>query len=149
MATAEGSASQDQDRDDRSARVGRLTRQKVQLYSLNAASAFALPHLFCAAESVAPDDLGISCCAVLCGAGVQLAILYAVYEHDQISRPEHDPSEHLESKRQVRVSRKRILDSAAKVMELYGSSRAVLELEFFGEVRRSPSRCSGKEVNAG
>jgi hypothetical protein len=35
---------------------------------------------------------------------------------------------------QVRVSRKRILDSAAKVMELYASSRAVLELEFFGEV---------------
>ena len=35
---------------------------------------------------------------------------------------------------QVRVSRKRILDSAAKVMELYAGSRAVLELEFFGEV---------------
>jgi E3 ubiquitin-protein ligase TRIP12 len=35
---------------------------------------------------------------------------------------------------QVRVSRKRILESAAKVMELYASSRAVLELEFFGEV---------------
>ncbi len=33
------------------------------------------------------------------------------------------------------MSRKRILDSAAKVMELYASSRAVLELEFFGEVR--------------
>lgn len=36
---------------------------------------------------------------------------------------------------QVRVSRKRILESAAKVMELYADSRAVLELEFFGEVR--------------
>lgn len=30
LATAEGSASQDVDRDDRSTRVGRLTRQKVQ-----------------------------------------------------------------------------------------------------------------------
>lgn len=29
MATAEGSASQEQDRDDRMTRVGRLTRQKV------------------------------------------------------------------------------------------------------------------------
>ncbi len=36
---------------------------------------------------------------------------------------------------QVRVSRKRILESAAKVMELYADSRSVLELEFFGEVR--------------
>lgn len=35
---------------------------------------------------------------------------------------------------QVRVSRARILDSATKVMELYASSRAVLELEYFGEV---------------
>lgn len=32
------------------------------------------------------------------------------------------------------MSRKRILESAAKVMELYANSRAVLELEFFGEV---------------
>ena len=35
---------------------------------------------------------------------------------------------------QVRVSRKRILESASKVMELYCSGRALLELEFFGEV---------------
>src|SRR5689334_12394541 len=35
---------------------------------------------------------------------------------------------------QVRVSRKRILESAVKVMELYASSRAVLELEYFNEV---------------
>lgn len=34
---------------------------------------------------------------------------------------------------QVRVSRQRILDSAMKVMSLYASSRAVLELEYFGE----------------
>lgn len=33
------------------------------------------------------------------------------------------------------MSRKRILESAAKVMELYADSRSVLELEFFGEVR--------------
>ncbi len=36
---------------------------------------------------------------------------------------------------QVRVSRKRILESATKVMELYANGRALLELEFFGEVR--------------
>lgn len=35
---------------------------------------------------------------------------------------------------QVRVSRRRILDSAQKVMELYAASRVVLELEYFGEV---------------
>ena len=34
---------------------------------------------------------------------------------------------------QVRISRKRILESAAKVMELYAHSRAVLELEYFNE----------------
>ncbi|GLI65665.1 hypothetical protein VaNZ11_009269, partial [Volvox africanus] len=37
-------------------------------------------------------------------------------------------------RQKVRVSRKRILESAAKVMELYARSRAVLELEYFGEV---------------
>ena len=34
---------------------------------------------------------------------------------------------------QVRVSRKRILESAIKVMDLYAGSRSVLELEYFGE----------------
>lgn len=34
----------------------------------------------------------------------------------------------------MRVSRRRILDSAQKVMELYAGSRVVLELEYFGEV---------------
>ncbi len=33
------------------------------------------------------------------------------------------------------MSRKRILDSAVKVMELYAKQRTVLELEYFGEVR--------------
>mgnify|MGYP001807231317 CR=1 FL=1 len=37
-------------------------------------------------------------------------------------------------RQKVRVSRKRILESAAKVMELYARSRAVLELEYFNEV---------------
>ena len=32
------------------------------------------------------------------------------------------------------MSRRRILDSAQKVLELYGGSRMILELEFFGEV---------------
>ncbi|KAK9803385.1 hypothetical protein WJX72_003423 [[Myrmecia] bisecta] len=36
-------------------------------------------------------------------------------------------------RQKVRVSRKRILESAQKVMELYASHRAVLELEYFGE----------------
>lgn len=34
---------------------------------------------------------------------------------------------------QVRISRKRILESAVKVMEMYAGSRAVLELEYFNE----------------
>ena len=34
----------------------------------------------------------------------------------------------------VRISRERVLESAVKVMELYGSHRAVLEVEYFGEV---------------
>ncbi|KAK4049890.1 Ubiquitin fusion degradation protein 4 [Microbotryomycetes sp. JL221] len=37
-------------------------------------------------------------------------------------------------RQKVRISRERILDSAIKVFELYGSSRASLEVEFFSEV---------------
>ncbi|XP_074312940.1 E3 ubiquitin-protein ligase UPL3-like [Silene latifolia] len=37
-------------------------------------------------------------------------------------------------RQKVRVSRSRILDSAAKVMEMYSSHKAVLEVEYFGEV---------------
>ncbi|XWS55086.1 hypothetical protein CRYUN_Cryun10bG0145300 [Craigia yunnanensis] len=37
-------------------------------------------------------------------------------------------------RQKVRVSRYRILDSAAKVMEMYSSHKAVLEVEYFGEV---------------
>ncbi|XP_047332591.1 E3 ubiquitin-protein ligase UPL3-like isoform X1 [Impatiens glandulifera] len=37
-------------------------------------------------------------------------------------------------RQKVRVSRNRILDSAAKVMELYSSQKTVLEVEYFGEV---------------
>lgn len=37
-------------------------------------------------------------------------------------------------RQKVRVSRNRILDSAAKVMEMYCSQKAVLEVEYFGEV---------------
>ena len=35
---------------------------------------------------------------------------------------------------QVRISRRRVLESAAKVFEMYGAGRAVLEIEYFGEV---------------
>ncbi len=35
---------------------------------------------------------------------------------------------------QVRISRRRVLESAAKVFEMYGTGRAVLEIEYFGEV---------------
>jgi len=34
----------------------------------------------------------------------------------------------------VRISRRRVLESAAKVFEMYGTGRAVLEIEYFGEV---------------
>ncbi|CAM6105259.1 unnamed protein product [Calypogeia fissa] len=37
-------------------------------------------------------------------------------------------------RQKVRVARHKILDSAAKVMELYSSHKAVLEVEYFGEV---------------
>lgn len=37
-------------------------------------------------------------------------------------------------RQKVRVDRLRILDSAMKVMEMYGSHKAVLEVEYFGEV---------------
>ncbi|EGC49342.1 ubiquitin-protein ligase Ufd4 [Histoplasma capsulatum var. duboisii H88] len=37
-------------------------------------------------------------------------------------------------RQKVRISRSRILDSAMKVMELYGSSPSVLEVEYFDEV---------------
>ncbi|KAL3613951.1 E3 ubiquitin-protein ligase upl3 [Castilleja foliolosa] len=37
-------------------------------------------------------------------------------------------------RQKVRVSRNRILDSAAKVMEMYSSKKTVLEVEYFGEV---------------
>nr|GMC85326.1 E3 ubiquitin-protein ligase UPL3 [Ipomoea batatas] len=37
-------------------------------------------------------------------------------------------------RQKVRVSRNRILDSAAKVMDMYSSQKAVLEVEYFGEV---------------
>ncbi|KAK4377364.1 hypothetical protein RND71_003660 [Anisodus tanguticus] len=37
-------------------------------------------------------------------------------------------------RQKVRVSRNHILDSAAKVMEMYSSKKAVLEVEYFGEV---------------
>ncbi|XP_062225273.1 E3 ubiquitin-protein ligase UPL3-like isoform X2 [Phragmites australis] len=37
-------------------------------------------------------------------------------------------------RQKVRVSRSRILDSAAKVMEMFSNQKAVLEVEYFGEV---------------
>ncbi|XP_020591855.1 E3 ubiquitin-protein ligase UPL3-like [Phalaenopsis equestris] len=37
-------------------------------------------------------------------------------------------------RQKVRVSRNRILESGAKVMEMYASQKAVLEVEYFGEV---------------
>jgi E3 ubiquitin-protein ligase TRIP12 len=37
-------------------------------------------------------------------------------------------------RQKVRISRERLLDSALKVMELYGKSKAILEVEYFGEV---------------
>ncbi|KAL3012530.1 hypothetical protein AAZX31_06G003300 [Glycine max] len=37
-------------------------------------------------------------------------------------------------RQKVRVSRNRVLDSAAKVMGMYSSQKAVLEVEYFGEV---------------
>lgn len=34
----------------------------------------------------------------------------------------------------MRISRARLLESAVKVMDLYGKSKAILEVEYFGEV---------------
>ncbi len=109
LATAEGSASQDADRDDRSTRVGRLTRQKVQ-------------------TRVAHDY------PVLCVPLCYLCRSLVGGNRPFVWRPSKSETRAFACC-QVRVSRKRILESAAKVMELYADSRSVLELEFFGEVR--------------
>lgn len=37
-------------------------------------------------------------------------------------------------RQKVRISRARLLESAIKVMDLYGKSKAILEVEYFGEV---------------
>lgn len=37
-------------------------------------------------------------------------------------------------RQKVRISRARLLESAVKVMDLYGKSKAILEVEYFGEV---------------
>ncbi|EPE03004.1 hect-domain-containing protein [Ophiostoma piceae UAMH 11346] len=37
-------------------------------------------------------------------------------------------------RQKVRISRSKILESAVKVMELYGASQSILEVEYFGEV---------------
>ncbi|KAG5458360.1 MAG: hypothetical protein BJ554DRAFT_1422, partial [Olpidium bornovanus] len=36
--------------------------------------------------------------------------------------------------RQVRISRERMLDSASKILELYGTNQSILEVEYFNEV---------------
>lgn len=55
-------------------------------------------------------------------------------EHD--SRRHRDERPHLGrmARQKVRISRSRILESAVKVMELYGSSSSILEVEYFEEV---------------
>lgn len=60
----------------------------------------------------------------------------------QNSHPETDSRRHREERpflgrlqrQKVRISRSRILESAIKVMELYGSSPSILEVEYFEEV---------------
>ena len=38
------------------------------------------------------------------------------------------------ARQKVRVSRTRLLESALKVFEAYGSHKAILEVEYYGEV---------------
>lgn len=60
----------------------------------------------------------------------------------QNSQPEPDSRRHRDERpflgrlqrQKVRISRSRILESAIKVMELYGSSPSILEVEYFEEV---------------
>lgn len=60
----------------------------------------------------------------------------------QNSQPETDSRRHRDERpflgrlqrQKVRISRSRILESAIKVMELYGSSPSILEVEYFEEV---------------
>lgn len=60
----------------------------------------------------------------------------------QNSQPESDSRRHRDERpflgrlqrQKVRISRSRILESAIKVMELYGSSPSILEVEYFEEV---------------
>lgn len=56
--------------------------------------------------------------------------------HNGDDRDRHDERPFLGRlpRQKVRISRSRILDSAMKVMELYGSSPSILEVEYFEEV---------------
>lgn len=45
-------------------------------------------------------------------------------------------------RQKVRIARQRVLESMYKVMELYGRSRAVLEVEYFGEVGTGLGVCN-------
>lgn len=59
----------------------------------------------------------------------------AYFGYDHVQQPAVQPKEMTRpGLLQVRVSRKNMLLSAEKVMETYASHRAVLELEYFGEV---------------
>lgn len=53
---------------------------------------------------------------------------------DDRDRPDDRPFLGRLPRQKVRISRSRILDSAMKVMELYGSSPSILEVEYFEEV---------------
>jgi hypothetical protein len=52
--------------------------------------------------------------------------------HVRISREPQHPNQ--DPPPQVRISRQRVLDSAIRVMELYSGQKALLEVEYFGEV---------------
>ena len=63
----------------------------------------------------------------------QCVSIFWLYDH--VQQPAVQPKEMTRpGLLQVRVSRKNMLLSAEKVMETYASHRAVLELEYFGEV---------------
>lgn len=68
--------------------------------------------------------------------GYSRAMLRWHNSHNGEDRDRHDERPFLGRlpRQKVRISRSRILDSAMKVMELYGSSPSILEVEYFEEV---------------
>lgn len=75
--------------------------------------------------------LSLCVCVFVCWGVLMPLYVIVVPNTTPCILPHHMPTP---THTQVRISRKRILESAAKVMELYAAHKVVLELEYQGEV---------------